>query len=97
MTERVLSFTEALDQAGEFGDEKHVLLGNGFSIDCRPGIFTYKALLDEAKFVGCSVDAREVFRRLGTTDFERVIEALELAGRLIPLYASSDPDLATST
>jgi Domain of unknown function (DUF4917) len=82
----VLSFQDALKDAG-LTPKRHVLLGNGFSIDCRPAIFTYKALLEEADFSATTVDMKEVFRLLDdTADFELVIQALERASLVLSAY-----------
>lgn len=90
----VLSFSDALANSREASGKIHALLGNGFSIACRPDRFTYDALLDEATFSGSSCNMLDVFRLLGTTDFEKVIEALRTAGHLAETYATVDPDLA---
>ncbi|MEO6318512.1 MAG: DUF4917 family protein [Acidimicrobiales bacterium] len=87
------TFDAALSDSERF-NKRHVLLGNGFSIACRPDTFQYDALLDQATFEGASTDVRGVFDLLGTTDFERVIELLRLAADLCERYASTDPDLA---
>ncbi|MEE9416616.1 MAG: DUF4917 family protein [Acidimicrobiales bacterium] len=88
----VLSFDDALGSSTQ--QTRHVLLGNGFSIACRPDRFTYNALLDEAAFPAASADIRSVFELLGTTDFERVIDVLQLAAALAETYATSDPSLS---
>jgi hypothetical protein len=44
----VLSFVEALARSQEIHKKRHLLLGNGFSIACRPDCFNYKRILDEA-------------------------------------------------
>jgi hypothetical protein len=82
----LLTFDEALSDSAEVANEPHLLLGNGFSISCRPAAFNYGALLDEATFDAADGDVRAVFDLLGTTDFERVIELLRLAGALIDRY-----------
>jgi hypothetical protein len=89
----VMTFEEALGDAERYKARPHVLLGNGFSIACRPNSFTYGVLLGEATFDGGSTDLRQVFELLGTTDFERVIELLELAAVLCEAYDADDPDL----
>lgn len=89
---KVLSFDEALETSKDA--TRHVLLGNGFSIACRPECFTYDALLDEATFPDASADIRRVFELIGTTDFEKVIEVLQLAATLAETYATSDSSLA---
>lgn len=88
-----MSFREALDDASNFS-KTHVLLGNGFSIACRPDRFTYGALFEDATFEGASADVRAVFELLGTTDFERVVEVLRLAGELCEVYGCADPTLS---
>lgn len=89
----LLTFDEALSDSTEVANEPHLLLGNGFSISCRPSAFNYGALLDEATFEAAHSDVRAVFELLGTTDFERVIELLRLAGALIDRYGP-ESDLA---
>jgi hypothetical protein len=64
MDAEVLTFDEALALAADASGKCHALLGNGFSIACRPDCFTYDALLDEATFAGSSCDMREVFKVL---------------------------------
>lgn len=88
----VLTFDDALSDSQEVADQPHLLLGNGFSISCRPAAFNYGALLDEATFTEAHGDIRSVFELLGTTDFERVIELLRLAGALADSYGH-DTDL----
>lgn len=94
----LLTFEEALEDAQDYAvgtTAPHVLLGNGFSIACRPDKFTYGALLDEADLTGASTDLHALFGLLGTTDFERVIDLLELSAELVEAYESADPGLAT--
>jgi hypothetical protein len=43
------SYQDVLD---ECGGKRHLLLGNGFSIACRPELFTYARLFDMADFTG---------------------------------------------
>jgi len=87
MTE-VLTFAEAIDQASGVTKKPHALLGNGFSIACRPDAFAYDALLSEATFEGAAGNIGGVFELLGTTDFERVIEILEVSADLSAVYGS---------
>ena len=88
----LLSFDDAIEASSAIG-VRHVLLGNGFSISCRPDCFTYGNLLDEATFEGGSIDLRLIFDVLGTTDFERVIEALQTVSRVIESYGAVSPSL----
>lgn len=84
----MLTFDEAIEGANERGGNKHLLLGNGFSIACRPDRFTYGALLDEATFDGASTDLRSIFEIVGTTDFEQIIELLRLAAEVCDRYGA---------
>jgi len=92
----LLSFEEALEASDETAGLRHLLLGNGFSIAYDYNSFAYGKLVEEADFSQMSVDAGELFRLLGTADFEKIIEALRLAALLLEIYAPSDPTLATS-
>ncbi|MFA6178248.1 MAG: DUF4917 family protein [Candidatus Methylopumilus sp.] len=71
----ILTFDDALAHAKKYG-EPHILLGNGFSISCRPDIFTYGKLYEVADFTKLSPYVKGVFEALGTQDFEKVIRAL---------------------
>lgn len=90
----VLSFEEALQRSGEIHNNRHLLLGNGFSIACRPDCFTYGRLLDEADLSGLSVNGPALFESEQTTDFEAIINSLRVASRMATFYESSDPSLA---
>ena len=92
----LLSFAEALADSETSSGPRHLLLGNGFSMAYDYDSFAYGKLVEEADFSRISVDAGELFRLLGTADFEKIIEALRLAALLVALYAPSDPVLATS-
>lgn len=90
----LISFKEALHLADE-GGKKHLMLGNGFSIALRPDIFTYNTLFERAKeSKKLSKELEDVFNKLGTTDFEMVMEALENAAILVNLYEKTNPKLA---
>ena len=81
----VLTFAEALEQSAAYA-KRHLLLGNGFSIACRPDIFAYGRLYEQANFATLSDTAKKGFEALGTQDFERVIKALRDASRIISAY-----------
>jgi len=92
MTE-IYSFTDALDAGKEIEGHRHLLLGNGFSIACRPDSFDYGKLFDEADFKALSIEASSLFALFGTADFERTIEALRVSADVIGLYGSTPRDL----
>ena len=79
----VLDFNDAIADSKAFGT-RHLLLGNGFSIACSE-TFKYPSLLAAADF---SSDSRlpEVFKTLGTEDFEKAIRRLQDASRILPIY-----------
>ncbi len=89
-----LVFRKALERSEEFGSNRHLLLGNGFSIACRPECFSYGRLLDEADLGALSVDGPALFDAEQTTDFEEIIASLRVAARMAAFYETSDPDLA---
>lgn len=89
----VTTFEEAMAEAGGYSGNRHLLLGNGFSIACRPDLFTYGRLFDEADFEGLSIDAAGLFAISGTSDFERAIEALRVSAQVLELYPNADEAL----
>ena len=88
----LLTFTEALTDS-DLNSRKHVLLGNGFSIACRPNIFAYGKLFEQADFSKISPTAKNAFTALGTQDFEKVIKALRDASKIVAAYGGP-PELA---
>jgi hypothetical protein len=84
---RIISFKQALQETAQ--TKRHLLLGNGFSIALFPDRFHYGSLLDEADFTNFP-EARKAFDKLGTTDFEVVIQALRQAVALLPLYSGDE-------
>lgn len=89
MKVNLLTFQDALKLAAGF-NKKNLLLGNGFSIACVPTIFTYSSLYKQADFSKMP-EVKEIFKRLGTQDFEEVIHALEHASIVLPAYKSNLP------
>lgn len=85
----LLSFAEALEASKHY-KKRHLLLGNGFSISCRPKIFRYDRLLEEADFTDLSLPAQAAFQALSTSDFERVIRSLRDTATISSLYKVAD-------
>jgi hypothetical protein len=81
----ILTFAEALQDAQQC-TRRHALLGNGFSIACRPAIFAYGKLFEQADFSQISPTAKNAFAALGTQDFEKVIKALRDASSIVKAY-----------
>jgi hypothetical protein len=92
MTVEFLSFMDALALAPETS-KRYALLGNGFSRAWRDDIFSYDALLQQARFDKLSPFARRAFNALGTTDFEEVIRAQRHAAALVRLYNETNTAL----
>jgi hypothetical protein len=93
MSNAMLSFDAALKESEAYS-RRHALLGNGFSIACRPDIFVYGRLFERADFSKLSESARRSFDALETQDFERVIKALRDASSLAAVYEEANPKLA---
>lgn len=89
----VITFEQALD-ASSGCKNRHLLLGNGFSIACFPKIFPYSSLFEEAK-PHLPDEVLKVFETLGTTDFEAVIRALQSSAAIAPIYSESGADAAS--
>ena len=81
----VLTFKQAIKDSEKY-NTRHVLLGNGFSIACRPNIFVYGKLFEQADFSKLSTSAQKAFEALKTQDFERVIKALRDSAALVAVY-----------
>ena len=80
----LLDFQQSLNQAAKYG-KKHLLLGNGFSIACKPDMFCYGSLFDEAK-KSMSKELTAIFAAMDTQDFEEVIRALQNAATIVGVY-----------
>lgn len=84
----VIDFDTAIKKASGYS-KKHLLLGNGFSIACKPDIFSYGSLFEEAK-TKMSKELIAVFEAMDTRDFEEVVRALQNADKISQVY---DPTL----
>ena len=82
----LFTFQQALEEAAKHSGKKHLLLGNGFSIACRPEIFTYGRLYEQAGFELISPTAKLAFEALSTQDFERAIKALRDTAHILHAY-----------
>ena len=83
------TFQHAISEAQRY-NKRHVLLGNGFSIACRPNIFTYGRLYEKADFSKISPTAKLAFDALKTQDFERVIKSLRGSAYLVRAYGGPE-------
>lgn len=87
----ILDFKEAIDRANS--GNKHLLLGNGFSIACKPDIFQYLRLFEQADFTKFSPTVKKAFDAINTRDFEKVIRVLKETSKLLSVYPSAPPEL----
>lgn len=85
---KLLTFSEALDDALSRGKQPHLMIGNGFSIACRPDIFLYGKLFEQADFSSLSPYVKDVFGKLKTQDFEKVIKVLRDAHLALQAYGA---------
>jgi len=85
-TPRILSYHDVLT---ELNSLRHLLLGNGFSIACRPDVFRYDTLFNRADFSRLA-RARQAFDLLATRNFEAIIRALRSFSLLAGIYAPGD-------
>ena len=88
----MLTFKQAIDQSKKY-TKRHALLGNGFSISCRPEIFVYGKLFERADFSNLSPSAKLAFEALDTQDFEKVIKVLRDASTVLAAYNGSPTGL----
>lgn len=90
----MMTFASAIKESDRYS-RRHLLLGNGFSIACRPDIFTYGQLYEQADFTKISATAKRAFEALDTRDFERVIRLLRDAAKVVAAYGGP-PELVRS-
>ena len=89
--QELLTFQDALDCTP---GNRHLLLGNGFSRACRNDLFAYDALFVTAKD-HLHPRVMNAFKALNTTDFEKVMRALQEAEFLLKAYSPKDSGLAS--
>lgn len=77
--EEVLTFSQCIERAAQ---KKHLILGNGFSVDLFPDIFNYKKLAE--KITDPKIKA--VFAEFNTSDFEFVVLKLAESLRVLNYY-----------
>jgi Domain of unknown function (DUF4917) len=90
----ILPFDSAMAAIGRVKN-KHLLLGNGFSIALKPDIFTYGSLYENADF-SKAPHVKKLFDALKTQDFEVVIKHLQDAATVVEVYRPTAVTLARS-
>lgn len=94
----IKTFDQCIEIANSAKGNKHLLLGNGFSVALFPQIFNYKKLSDHID----NQDIKKLFTEFNTTDFEYVmykliecLRVLEYYDRDSPLYNTINSDIET--
>jgi len=87
----LMSFGDAFDTLAGV-KAPHLLLGNGFSIAVKPDIFSYNSLYEKADFSNAP-EIKEIFAALNTKDFEKVIQYLVIAARVVRIYDPNNQPL----
>ena len=87
LTIDLVDFRDALNQAKKSGGERHVLLGNGFSIGAHEE-FRYGSLFERAK-TSLPRRIQALFHRYGTTNFEVILRQLDEGAWLAEHYGLS--------
>ncbi|MFC4212660.1 DUF4917 family protein [Pedobacter lithocola] len=77
--ENVLDFNECINQSTV---KKHLIIGNGFSVDLFPEIFNYKKLAEKIT----DLKIKEIFKEFNTSDFEFVVLKLTDSLRVLNYY-----------
>src|SRR5258708_21733171 len=79
---KILSYTEAIDHLKEAKRQRHLLIGNGFSMSYNPGIFSYNAL---SRFVEDSKNdlVTKLFGVFRTRNFEQIMQQLNITKEII--------------
>lgn len=85
-TRKLWDFDTSVEKAEASYKRISVLLGNGFSMAYDPGIFSYGSLAKAAALPSLSVDKAKLFQKVGSEDFETVVERLRTAARLGQIY-----------
>jgi len=78
----LITFEEALKLADT---KKHVLLGNGFSMALMKDVFGYESLFENADFTAAP-HVPDLFKALGSSDFEAVIRLLIDMSKILKAY-----------
>lgn len=79
----IKTFDQCIEIANSVGGNKHLLLGNGFSVALFPQIFNYIKLAEQIE----NDDIKQLFKEFETSDFEFVMLKLIECLRVLDYYA----------
>lgn len=80
--EKIYNFDDCINTKT---NKRHLILGNGFSVDLFPNIFNYKKLAEKIS----DPNIKAIFSEFDTTDFEFVILKLTESLRILDYYDKS--------
>jgi hypothetical protein len=87
MLSDLVSYQEVISSLKSKNRQKHLLLGNGFSMSYDSGIFSYNAL---SKFLG-DLDneiLQKLFKIIKTSNFELLMEQLDKVGQIAEVFGA---------
>lgn len=82
----VITFQDAIGRSTN-ESKRYLLLGNGFSTALFRDIFSYNSIREEADF-SSHTELASIFDQIGTSDFEKVIRAMENAATIAAAYSA---------
>lgn len=87
MADRLLTYDEAIKSLNDKKRQKHLLLGNGFSMSYDSDIFSYNAL---SKFLENLDDniLQKLFEIIKTSNFELLMEQLENVAKIAEVFGA---------
>lgn len=86
---KIYEFEEVLKLSSKEIKNRHLLMGNGFSIDLDPKIFTYDSLLKYSNFSTYTGNISNIFKDFNSVDFEFITKVLQNTGRVNIHYGIS--------
>lgn len=86
---KIQSYEEVLAHLKKEKREKHLLLGNGFSMSYDPGIFSYNAL---SRFVESSSNdlLKKIFEIVNNRNFEQIMQQLGISKSIIQSFGGDE-------
>ena len=83
-----MQFDDAMDRALMLDMKPHILLGNGFSVGAHQD-FAYGSLYEQARNAKLPSKVDDLFKEYGTTNFEAVLQRLDIGIWLAEHYGLS--------
>lgn len=87
MAEEIKTYQEVILHLDKQKREKHLLLGNGFSMSYDTGIFSYNALANFIKGID-NKELQQLFEIVNTNNFELLMQHLDNAYRIAEVFGA---------